>query len=74
MPVVGLEYFIDGKWECLPRDANNYFQIEALDSQHQKQFRATSITGEKIGFSLNDLLTDEEIVITHQFSPFHTGK
>ena len=65
---------MNGKWVCLPRDVNNYFHIETLDSQHEKQFRATSVTGEKVGFSLNDLLTDEETVIKHQFSPFHIGK
>ena len=58
----------------MPREIDNYFLLDEISPQSLIQYRATSITGEKIGFTLEDANSSKEINLNHQFMPFHTGK
>ncbi|XP_065053132.1 uncharacterized protein LOC135682254 isoform X2 [Rhopilema esculentum] len=73
LPVVLMECFRDGRWVCLRREADNYFVLEDLQALVPVQFRATSIAGEKIGFSLDQFELGVEIPLKQQFTPFHSG-
>ena len=72
--MVLMECFRDGRWVCLQREADNYFVSKNLQSLIPVQLRVTSIAGEKIGFSLDQLELGVEIPLKQQFTPFHAGK
>ncbi len=75
LPLVGLEIFADGKWICLTRDARDgYYTFGAESLRDVIQLRATSVTGESIGFSLANITFSKEVIIPHQFKTFGTGK
>ena len=74
LPIVSLECFSNGKWKCMPREIDNYFLYKEINPQTSVQFRATSISGQTIGFTLEDLNSIKEVKLSQQFQPFHTGK
>ena len=55
LPIVSLECFSNGKRKCMPRGIDNYFLYKEINPQTSVQFRATSISGQTIGFTLEDL-------------------
>lgn len=78
LPTVSLELFQENKWKCMPKTIDNFFLLSPQNDTNTYspplKARATAITGQTLGFTIDTLKNKREVIIPAQYSPFDTGK
>lgn len=76
LPTVSLELFQENKWKCMPKTIDNFFLLSPQNDTNTYspplKARATAITGQTLGFTIDTLKNKREVIIPAQYSPFDT--
>ena len=76
LPTTAIEVFQDENWKCLPRTSDNFFLMSLPDHISDEDFdfpleaRASTVSGQTLGFTINTRDVSRDTVIPVQYNGF----